>query len=468
MGEIIDLDIGAAAKAIASKVVTASELTEQTLKRIALVDPHLKAYVEVLADSARESAMQVDAEIKGGRYRGPLHGIPVAIKALYDVKGVRTTSCSKVRQDYIPQTDATVVKKLKDAGAVILGMVTCHEFAFGFDSAPTRNAWNIDHIPSGSSGGTGAAVAAGLCFAGTGTDTGGSIRAPSAANGIAGIKPSYGRVSKAGVTSLSWSLDHTGPIARSVEDLAMLLNIIAGADPRDPHTINVEVPDYAGALVGNIKGMRIGVPTNYFFDDIQPAVGDAVTEAIKQLEKLGGTIRPIAIPIHDRFMDSWIAISVAEAATYHQHSLRSVPDLYGDDVRLLLEAGELTLATTYINAQRVRLLWVSLLKEAMRDVDAIVTPTLPNTAMRVGEKTIKIGSREETVFAVSARFCAPFDLAGLPAASIPCGFAPNGLPIGLQVVGKPFDEETVLEVCRAFERETDYHLKRPKLPGLGN
>jgi aspartyl-tRNA(Asn)/glutamyl-tRNA(Gln) amidotransferase subunit A len=468
VNDIGALDIAAAAKAIASKSLSCTELTERTLERIALVDPHLRAYVEVLTEDARASAMKADAEIRRGRYRGPLHGIPVAIKALYDVKGVRTTSCSRVRQDYVPQADSTVVRKLREGGAVILGMVTCHEFAFGFDSVPTRNPWNIDHIPSGSSGGTGAAVAAGLCFGGTGTDTGGSIRAPSAANGIAGIKPSYGRVSKAGVTALSWSLDHAGPMAKSVRDLAILLNVMAGVDPIDPHTIDVEVPDYTQALVGDIRGLRLGVPTNYFFDDVQPAVGDAVTEAARQFEKLGATIVSITIPFDGRIIDSWVAIAVAEAAVYHQQSFRAGADLYGDNVRLLLEAGELTLATTYINAQRARLSWKSSLKQAMQDVDVIVTPTLPNTAMKVGETTIKIGLKEETVFAVSARFCAPFDMVGLPAASIPCGFAPNGLPIGLQIVGKPFGEETVLKLGHAFERNTDYHLRRPRLPGLVN
>jgi aspartyl-tRNA(Asn)/glutamyl-tRNA(Gln) amidotransferase subunit A len=464
--DIASMDIAAAAQAIAAKSLSSTELIEETLTRIAQVDSHLKAFVEVLAEDARASARAADVELRSGKDRGPLHGIPIAIKALYDVKGVKTTSCSKVRQDYIPQTDSTVVRKLKDAGAVIVGMVTCHEFAFGFDSVPTRNPWNTNHIPSGSSGGTGAAVAAGLCFAGTGTDTGGSIRAPSAANGIAGIKPSYGRVSKAGVASLSWSLDHAGPMARSVEDLAILLNVMAGPDPKDPHALDVSVPNYTDALSGNIQGLRVGVPTNYFFDDVQPAVGDAVMEAVRHLEKLGAAIVPMSVPISDRLIDAWLAIAVSEAAVYHQHDLRTNADQYGEDVRFLLEAGELTFATTYINAQRVRLLWKASLGEAMRDIDVIVTPTLPNTAMKVGETTIKIGPKEETVFDVSARYCAPFDMAGLPAASIPCGFAPNGLPIGLQIVGKPYNEEIVLKIGHAFERSTDYHLRRPNIPGI--
>jgi aspartyl-tRNA(Asn)/glutamyl-tRNA(Gln) amidotransferase subunit A len=273
-------------------------------------------------------------------------------------------------------------------------------------------------------------------------------------------------VSNAGVTVLSWSLDHAGPMARTVRDLAILLGTMSGFDPRDPHTKDVLVPDYAKALVGDVRGMRIGVPTNYFFDDVQSAVGDAVTEAVWRFDKMGARIVPIAIQGIEGLIDSWLPIAIAEAATYHQQSFRAKADLYGDDVRFLLEAGELTLATTYINAQRVRFAFKSFLKETMRDVDVIVTPTLPNTAMKAGEKTIKIGSKEESVFEVSARFCAPFNMAGLPAASIPCGFAPDGLPIGLQVVGRPFDEETILRTCYAFEHATDHHLRRPRLPGL--
>jgi aspartyl-tRNA(Asn)/glutamyl-tRNA(Gln) amidotransferase subunit A len=464
--DIAKLDIAGAAKAIKSKSLSSAELTERMLERIARIDPNIKAYVTVLPESARGSAKQADAEIRSGKNRGPLHGIPIAIKAIYDVKGEKTTACSRIREDYVAETDSTVVQKLKEAGAVILGIVTTYEFAFGFDSKPTRNAWNIDHIPSGSSGGTGAAIAAGLCFAGVGTDTGGSIRAPAAANGIAGIKPSYGRVSKAGIAVLSWSLDHPGPMARTVKDLAILLRVVSGADPKDPHSKAVPVPDYARAITGGIRGVRIGLPTNYFFDDIETAVGDAVTDAVKRLEKLGGVVVPITIPSLDGIIDAWLSIAVSEAATYHQKTLRKMADLYGNEVRVLLEAGELTLATTYINAQRVRFAWKSSLQETMREIDVILTPTLPNTAMKVGELFSKIGSKEESVFAVSSRFCAPFNMAGLPAASVPCGFAPNGLPIGLQIVGKPFDERTVLKVSHAFERDTDYHLRRPELPGM--
>ena len=468
MDDIINRDIAGVAKAISSKALSPIDLTERILERISLVDPYLKAYVEVLSEQARGAAKEADAEIRDGRYRGPLHGVPIAVKALYDLKGVRASSGSKVREDYVPETDSTVIQKLREAGAIILGTTTTYEFAFGFDAPPTRNAWNIDHIPSGSSGGAAAAAAAGLCFAGIGSDSGGSIRTPAAANGIAGIKPSYGRVSRSGITVVSWSLDHPAPMGKTVRDLAILLGIMSGVDPKDPYTKHVAVPDYTRAIGGEIRDMRIGLPTNYFFDDIQPAVGDAVTNAVRRLEKLGAIIVPIAVPGIDGIIDLWLPIAISEAAAYHQQSFRAKADLYGEDVRFLLEAGELTLATTYINAQRVRFAWKASLKEAMRDVDVIVTPTLPNTAMKVGETISKIGSKEESVFAVSARFCAPFNMSGFPAASIPCGFAPNGLPIGLQIVGKPFDEETILKLGHAFESDTDYHLRKPRLPGLSD
>jgi aspartyl-tRNA(Asn)/glutamyl-tRNA(Gln) amidotransferase subunit A len=462
LAEAWKLGIAEAAAGISDRSLSSSALTQMMLDRIAAIDPRLKSYVTVLHDDALAAADVADREINAGKRRGPLHGIPIAIKDIYDTRGIRTTACSRVRENYIPDQDSTVVRKFREAGAVILGKVTTHEFAFGFDSHPTKNPWNLIHIPSGSSGGSGAAIAAGLCFAATGSDTGGSIRAPAAANGIAGIKPTYGRVSKAGVAVLSWSLDHAGPMARTVHDLAILLNVMAGHDPRDPHTRDVPVPDYTAALTGDISGMRLGVPTNYFTDDVDPAVAAAVAEAIKQLASLGATIVPVEIAEQDGVLDCMLAIAMSEASTYHQAALRSTPDLFGDETRLLLETGELTLATTYINAQRARFAVKAAFREALAGVDIILTPTQPTTALKIGQSMSRIGSREESVFAVSARFCAPLNLSGLPAASVPCGFS-RGMPIGLQIIGKPFDEATVLRVADAFERNTGWHRKYPAI-----
>jgi aspartyl-tRNA(Asn)/glutamyl-tRNA(Gln) amidotransferase subunit A len=456
------LDIAAVAHDISTRSLSPVALTEMMLDRIARIDPKLLSYVAVLKDDAIGSARLAEKEIADGNYRGALHGVPIAIKAIYDTKGVRTTACSKVRENYIPAEDSTVVRKFREAGAVILGKVTTHEFAYGFDSRPTKNAWNLNHIPSGSSGGSGAAIAAGLCFAATGSDTGGSIRAPAAANGITGIKPTYGRVSKAGVAVLSWSLDHAGPMARTVRDLAILLGVMAGPDPLDPHT-NIAVPNYAAGLSGDIRGVRLGLPSNYFFDDVEPFVEQAIRTAIADLEALGAKAVPISIPDLDGVLDCMLAIAMSEAATYHQQTMRATPELFSDETRQLLETGELTLATTYINAQRSRLAIKNAFKQAMRDVDVLVTPTQPTTALKIGQITSRIGAREESVFAVSARFCAPFNISGLPAISVPCGFSPEGMPIGLQIIGKPFDEETVLRIADAFERSTQWHLKHPAI-----
>ena len=457
------LGIAGAGARISDNSFSSTALTEMMLARVTAIDPKLKSYVTILHDDALQAAAAADKEIAAGKRRGPLHGIPIAIKDIFDTKGVRTTACSRVRDNYIPEHDCTVVRKFREAGAVILGKVTTHEFAFGFDSHPTKNPWNLVHIPSGSSGGSGAAIAAGLCFAATGSDTGGSIRAPAAANGIVGIKPTYGRVSKAGVAVLSWSLDHAGPMARTVLDLAILLNIMAGQDPRDPHTKDAPVPNYVAFLTGDIRGVRLGVPTNYFTDDVDPAVANAVAKAIKELEHLGANIVPVDIAELDGALDCMLAIAMSEASTYHQASLRSSADLFGDETRLLLEAGEMMLATTYINAQRARYAIKAAFREALRDVDVILTPTQPTTALKIGQSMSRIGSREESVFAVSARFCAPLNLSGLPAASVPCGFSPGKMPIGLQIIGKPFDEATVLRVADAFERNTEWHSKYPPI-----
>jgi Asp-tRNA(Asn)/Glu-tRNA(Gln) amidotransferase A subunit family amidase len=449
-------DIAEVGSQLANRSLSPVELTDAMLERIAAIDPTVQSFVTVLDESARRQAAVAAGEIACGRYRGPLHGIPIAIKDIYDTVGVRTTCCSRVRQDHVPNEDATVVRKLKEAGAVILGKVSTHEFAFGFDSEPTKNPWNLAHIPSGSSGGSGAALAAGLCLAATGSDTGGSIRAPAAANGVVGIKPTYGRVSKYGVAALSWSLDHAGPMARTAQDLAILLNVMAGQDSQDFDTKDVAVEDYSQALTGDVRGVRLGLPSSYFTDDVTPAVAEAFDAAIAHLTSLGATVVTVDVGDLDGALDCMLAIAMAEAAVYHQGSLANTPHLYGSETRLLLEAGALMAASTYLNAQRVRTAVKVGFGRALSEVDVLLTPTQPRTAMKVGESVSRIGSREESVFEVSARFCAPFNLGGLPAASVPCGWCQDGLPIGLQIIGRPFDESTVLRVADAYQRSTEH------------
>lgn len=462
--ELHYLTIAEAAQLLGRKTISPVELTRAVLDRIEAVDGRLKTYVTLLADEALSAAKHAEKDIRSGHYLGPLHGIPMAIKDLYDTAGITTASGSKIRSGYVPNSDSTVVRKLREAGAIVLGKVTTHEFAFGFDAPPTRNPWNLDCTPSGSSGGSGSALSAGLCLGATGSDTGGSIRAPGAVNGIAGIKPTYGRVSKHGIAVLSWSLDTAGPMARSTEDLALMLRAIAGNDPNDPTTADIPVPDYAAALEGDIKGLKIGVPQNYFFDDVQPAVKSAVTEAIATLENLGGKIVEIKLEhFGDDVLPTFFSIVMPEAATYHQKTFRERGREYGADVRELLETGELCLATTYIAAQRNRSAIKASLAAALDMTDVLLTPTLPVTAARVGQQTYQWRNREEPVFAACARFLCPFNLAGLPAITIPCGFSEDEMPIGLQLAGKPFDEVTVLRIANAFEKATKWHQRRPKL-----
>jgi aspartyl-tRNA(Asn)/glutamyl-tRNA(Gln) amidotransferase subunit A len=461
--ELAYLDIAEASRLIGAKKLSPVELTGAVLNRNDALDGRVKSYVTVLGESARKDAAAAEKRAASGKRRGPLDGVPVAIKDLYNTAGVRTTSCSKLRQDYVPDADSTVVAKLRAAGAVILGKLTTHEFAFGFDSPPTRNPWNLDYQTSGSSGGSGAALAAGLCLGATGSDTGGSIRAPAAANGICGIKPSYGRVSKSGVSVLSWTLDHTGPMARSARDLALLLHAIAGADPLDSTTIDVPVADYPAALSGNIRGLRIGVPKNYFFDDVDAPVEAAVRAAIAELKGLGAELVEVAIPDLDHLLEVFFSIVVPEAASFHMESFAEKSHLYQPDVRDLLEQGQLALATTYIHAQRSRAVIRDGIRRAFESIDVLVTPGLPVTAAQAGQATYRIGDHDEPLFRAHARFNCPFNLSGLPAATIPCGFAPNGMPIGIQIVGKPFDEATTLRVADAFQRATDWHKRRPPL-----
>jgi len=462
--ELHYLTIAEAARLIERKAISPVELTQAVLDRIEKVDGRLKTYVTLLATEALSAARRAEQDIQRGKYLGPLHGIPMAIKDLYDTAGVVTASGSKIRSNYVPKSDSTVVRKLREAGAIVLGKVTTHEFAFGFDAPPTRNPWNLDCTPSGSSGGSGSALAAGLCLGATGSDTGGSIRAPGAVNGIAGIKPTYGRVSKYGVAVLSWSLDHAGPMARSTTDLALMLRAMAGHDPNDPTTADIPVPDYAAALSGDIKGLKIGVPQNYFFDDVQPAVKNAVTAAIATLKNLGAKIIDVNLRhFGDDVLPTFFSIVMPEAATYHQKTFRERGHEYGADVQELLETGQLYLATTYIAAQRNRSVIKASLAAALDTVDVLLTPALPVTAARVGQQNYQWKDRQESVFAACARFLCPFNLAGLPAISIPCGLSDDQMPIGLQLAGKPFDEATVLRVADAFEKATDWHQRRPKL-----
>ncbi|PWW22306.1 aspartyl-tRNA(Asn)/glutamyl-tRNA(Gln) amidotransferase subunit A [Geodermatophilus normandii] len=459
-----ELGVAEAARQIEQRTLSPVELVQSALDRIDEVEDRLNAFVVVTADEALEAARQAEREIADGGYRGPLHGIPVGIKDLYDVAGLPTTSSSAVRSGYLPTEDAACVARLREAGAVVVGKTHTHEFAYGVLTPTTRNPWDTGRVPGGSSGGSGAAVAAGECLVGMGTDTGGSIRIPAAVCGTVGLKPTFGRVSRAGITSLCWSLDHAGPLTRTVRDAALTLQALAGFDARDPGSAREPVPDFTADLDAGVRGLTLGVPANYFFDDVDPEVESAVREAIGVLEAQGATLREVEIPYADQMMAVEFGVLVPEASAYHQEMLRESGEEYTGDVRVLLEAGETVLATQYIKALRVRTLVQQAFRRTFEGLDALVCPTVPAAAAEVGQRTFTFpGGREKAVVDAWIGHSAPGNVTGLPALSVPCGSTSAGLPIGLQVIGRPFDEAGVLRVGQAHESATDWVSRRPPL-----
>lgn len=459
-----NLTITDAAPLIQGGELSPVELTRSCLERIREIDDQVRAFVVVLEDTALEAAQHAEKEIRDGRYRGPLHGVPIGIKDLYDIAGIPTTASSAVRADYVPTEDSATVARLREAGAVIVGKTHTHEFAYGITTPTTRNPWDLNRVPGGSSGGSGAAIAAGECLMAMGSDTGGSIRIPASICGTVGLKPTYGRASRFGVTSLSWSLDHVGPLTRTVRDAAVVLGLIAGADPRDPATVDVAVPDYTAGLDDGVSGMVLGVPTTFFFDDVDPEVEESVRRAIEALEQQGARIREVELPHADHYMAVEFGICLPEASAYHQAMLRERADLYTEDVRLFLETGELVLATDYIKALRVRRLVQEGWRRAFEGIDALVAPSLPMTAAEVDHGTISWPTgTEEPITATYVRLSCPANITGLPALSVPCGTDSKGLPVGLQVIGRPFDEATVLRVGRAYESQSGWDARQAPL-----
>ena len=436
------------------------ELTTALLARIERLDPALHTFVTVTGERALADAKAAEAELMGGRDAGPLVGIPVAYKDLYATRGIPTTAGSALLASFVPDADCTCVTRLARAGSVMLGKLITHEFAFGIQFPghrvpPARNPWNLDHRPGGSSSGSGAALAAGLAYGALGSDTGGSIRNPASFCGIVGLKPTYGRVSRAGVVALSWTLDHAGPMARTVEDCALLYQALAGHDPADPASSRVPVDDTLAGLDGGVRGLRVGVPHDYFFDGIDPEVAQAFEAAVETLRKLGATVRDVEIP------SIWNApavmvIMLTEAFAYHARDLREHPELYGEVLREKFLAGALFSGWEYTQAQRLRAQLAADVAAALSDVDVLVTPTTPKPA-----PTLAAVQDPDAPFARSNP--APFNMAGLPALALPCGFTRAGLPVSLQIAGRAFDEATVLRAGQAYERATDWHTRRPGL-----
>jgi aspartyl-tRNA(Asn)/glutamyl-tRNA(Gln) amidotransferase subunit A len=472
------LTIAEAGNLIRARQVSPVESVQDLLSRIARLDgpDGLNSYLTIAGEEALAQARRAEQDLASGMDRGALHGIPVALKDLFDTAGVRTTAGSKILAARVPDVDATVVRWLRDAGAIVLGKTHLHEFAFGTtnDNAhygPCRNPWDMTRVPGGSSGGSGAALAAGLCLGALGTDTGGSIRIPAAACGIVGLKPTYGRVSRAGVIPLSWSLDHAGPMARTVEDTAILLAAIAGHDPNDPASAGEPLDDYRGALIGHsgARGLRIGVPAEHLWNDLNPEVEQAVRRAIGRLGELGAVIDEVSLPDLDLAPAAVSILMPSEAASYHLPWLRERPEDYGGSVRDRLELGLAITAVQYLEAQRARAFLIGQALRVMDEWDLLVGPTLPNVAPKI--EAIRSPSPQARpadgpapgVAGVPTRLTNPFNLLGFPAISVPCGFDGAGLPVGLQLVGRPWEEATVLRAAHAYEQATDWHRRHPVL-----
>lgn len=467
--EVLSLTISEAAAQIERRALSPVELTDAMVQRISAVGKALNAYITVCAEQAREVAQAAERMIGAGYHLGPLHGIPVAIKDNIYMRGVRTTAGSKILADFVPAEDATVTSRLKRAGAVIVGKTNLHEFAWGGTTdnphyGTCRNPWNPERFPAGSSGGSGAAVAARTCLGALGTDTGGSIRLPSAVNGIVGIRPTIGRVSNHNVVPLAWTMDTVSPMTRTVEDCVLMFEAIAGYDSLDDHSAQVPVSDYRGELSRGVRGLRVGLIRDYSLSHVQPAVGNTIRAAIAALEALGMQVDEIAMPAIHGNISAQLTIESCEPSTYHQEWLRTRAADYGDDVRTLLELGEMYLATHYLQAQRYRAVLRKEFLEGFKRVDVFVTPTLPFTATPCGatEVVIENNQREDMLSAIM-QFTGVPSLAGLPALSLPVGFDADGLPVGMQVIGRPFDEGTLFRVGHAYQGATSWHTRAPKL-----
>jgi len=472
MADLVWASMGELARLIATKAVSPLEVVQTHLDRIAALDGKLRSYITVMADPARRAARAAEAAVMSRERLGPLHGVPFGLKDLYCTKGVRTTGGSRILADWVPVEDATVVSRLTAAGAIVLGKLNMHEFAYGPEGLNVHygtcwNPWDptTHRFCGGSSSGSGAAVAAGLCPGALGSDTGGSIRIPSSLCGLTGIKPTYGRVSRAGVLPLAWSLDHVGPMCRSAADCALMLGAMAGHDPGDPSTSTLPVPDYVAALTGQVRGLRVGLLRRSFLESAGAAQRQVVEQAVRTLEGQGASVREVVLDQMTYAAGAAAAVISAESYAYHEHWLKTRPEEYGRDVRERLLPGAFVSGADYLRGQRVRGLIRDEMDRVLADVDVLIAPTLPIAAPPVGAREVDIDGRPHPVRASLVRYTRPFNVSGHPAASVPCGFTPDGLPIGMQVIGRSFDEATVLRVADAYQRVTDWHTRRPPLGG---
>lgn len=467
MAELTHLTMGEAGALIARKEVSALDLVEATLRRIAETEPLIHAYALVMAEQARQAARQLDQALARGDHRGPLHGIPIGVKDLCYTAGIPSEAGSRALAGTIPTYDAAVVERLRTAGAIVIGKTVTHELAYGVNAPPTRNAWDPACYPGGSSAGSGAAVAARSAFGAIGTDTGGSIREPAALNGVVGLKPTFGLVSRYGIVPLSPSLDHAGPITRSVEDCALLLQAIAGYDRRDAGSIEAPPVDYRADLEGGAAGLRIGVERRFFFG---PAIWDEVRAAVDgvldEYAAMGAEL--VEVELEDAALMSPVGMTIllGDASAYHRRLLRERGGDLDQATRVMLELGELVPATHYVTAQRARTVLCDRVREMFtaRRLDALLTPTVPTTTVSM-EMVAQASETAEDPLSAAIHLMIPPNVTGQPALTVPCGFSAAGLPIGFQLVGRPFDEVTLLRLARAYERRHEFAARAPRLAG---
>ena len=484
--ELYKLTIHELKEKLKRREISARELTLEFIKRIERVEKDIHSFITLTKDDALKQAEDIDNKINAGKDL-PLLGIPLAIKDLICIRGVRTTCGSKILSNYIPPYDATVIKKMRESGAIFLGKLNMDEFAMGSSTETshfgvTRNPWNLDVIPGGSSGGSAASVSADECAGSLGSDTGGSIRQPASMCGITGLKPTYGRVSRFGLVAFASSLDQIGPMTKDVTDTTILMNVISGRDPLDSTSADLPVPDFTKSLLNNVKGLKIGIPKEYFVEGMDGDVEKSVRDAVELFKKLGAEIKEVSLPHTDYAVSAYYVIASAEASSnlarydgvkygYRTDNSKNLLSMYkktreegfGAEVKRRIMLGTYTLSSGYydayyLKAQKVRTLIKKDFDDAFKNCDILLTPTAPTPAFKIGEKFDNpIQMYLSDIFTISV------NLAGVPAISIPCGFSKDGLPIGLQIIGRHFDEETIIRAAYTFEQNTDYHQKKPKI-----
>ncbi len=448
---------------------SATEVLDAVLVRAKAVQPKLNCFLRIDEEPAREAARLADLELARGHLRGPLHGVPMAHKDMYYREGIPSSCGGRVKGNEPERTTATALKRLDAAGAIQFGVLHMAEFAYGptghnYHDGHCRNPWNTAHVTGGSSSGSGASVAARAGFAALGSDTGGSVRLPAAICGITGLKVSYGRVSRAGAMPLSFSMDTVGPLARTAADCALMLSVLAGPDPADPTASAEPVPDYLARLALPVKGLRVGVPMSYFTDDIDAAVGAALTESIKAIASLGCEIVPVALPDLVPVDAAGTHIIAAEAAAYHGNWLRTRAEKYSPQVRARLERGLAIPAARYIDALRMRgPALAEFSKAVFAKVDVLHAPCIPIPTPTIAETDVGGSPNMDRTLALMTKFMRPFNYLGLPSLALPCGFLASGLPVGMQLVGRPYAEDAILRLGHAFQQATDWHRREPPL-----